>query len=137
MKYVHNANTRQLIVSVAVTDVANKTFSFTSNNEIEKAKRIVSIESFHAGLVPISDKEKTVVAKAISDKAYLNIKNGTTTLRQLPLKKLTLDADSGKTDVEVINVEGWDMQSSNVEVGTITGLVADTVFLFLVTYEKA
>jgi hypothetical protein len=135
--YIPNDKTRQVILAAEITDVNNKVVSFPRNDEIEKrTSRIVSIESFSATQVPYTDKDKSVVAATVHNKSYLTIKDAEgNTLRKMPLKSLLQDAE--KTEIPLLNLKNFSLQSSEVEIGNLNGVALNTHFLFLVTYEKA
>lgn len=133
--YIPNANTRRLMVSVPVTNVGNKTISFTENEELtQHAARIVSIQSFHAGQVAKDLDGKTVVPQAVHDVAYLQLKDSSTEIATVPLKNLSLQTPA--TEIPLLLLNKFNVQQSKVAIADTAGLVLDNVFLFLVTYEK-
>lgn len=133
--YIPNALTRQLLVSVPVNDAGNVSFAFTENKELtEYAARIVSIQSYHAGQIAKTAKGKTVVTQAVHDVAFLSIKDTNTQLAVIPLKNLSLQTP--QTDVPILNLNGFDLQQSEITVGETANLTVGHEFLLLFTYEK-
>jgi hypothetical protein len=134
-KYIPNPNTRQILVSVPVADITNNTLVFTENKELTTyAKRIVSIESFHAGQIAVTNKSKTVINQAVHDKSFLEIKDGATSLRNIPLK--VLSKQTPQNEIPILNLDVIDLQQSQIIVGSLAGLVALEEYLFFITYER-
>lgn len=130
-----NPHLRKVMVELEITDINNREFSFVSNKELDKAARIVSVESFHADLVAYTPTQKTVVPKAVHNKTYLQLVDSAgTTLQTIPLSTITVDA--ARNVVSPINLDGFDMQQSKVILGETTGAVSGNKFLFLFTYIK-
>lgn len=128
-------NYRQIIVELEITDVLNTSFTFVSNKELDKASRIISVESFHATTVPLTPTGKTVVPKLVHDKTFLKLADSSSTvLRTMPL--VNINVDGTRTAVAPIDLESFDMQQSGVVIGSTAGLVAGNKFMFLFTYEK-
>lgn len=131
-----NPNIRQIVVEIEVADVQNKEFTFVPNKELDKAARIVAIESFHASQVPYTPFGKALITQAFHNKTYLQLNDSSgTTLRTIPLLHLTVDAP--KTRIEPLNIKGFDLQQSKVVISEATGQTAGQRYMFLVTYEKS
>lgn len=130
-----NPNIRQIMVELEITDVNNLFFPFPTNRELDKSARIIAIESFHADVVAYTPTGKTVVTKAVHNKTFLRLADSTQTLlRMVPLSVLTVDAS--RNQVNNLNLASFDMQQSGVQISEKTGIVANSKFLFLITYEK-
>ena len=130
-----NPNIRTVLLQV-VCDASGKEFSFTQNEQIAKAARIVEIEAFSVAQIPISLTGQTVVNATVFAKSFLVLKNTSgVEYRTLPLEKLQITA--ARQNLLQVNTPAIDLQQTKVVVGSPANLAAGEVFLFAITYEIA
>lgn len=130
----YNPRIRTEMIEVEVVNTAGAEISLGILLNMRDAIGIRKIEAFHTGQVAKSPKGKAVVtlaALSVSSLKLIDRQN-----REYLHKSLSSFSKlSNGSTIDEINVPQIDTEKSKVIVGDTSQLVANTVFLFEITYE--